>query len=433
MNRLRERSSLCRSLRLPSDSGRLLSPNVDKSNLPACLPSAAWMRASAISSGDSGSRFDDFMESVDSPEHTQRVRALADRLRSDGIEAWIDQYVQDPDEGWIRWMRSQVQHADRVLLVFTETYQRRFEGDEERGKGLGATFEGVIVTQALYESGGRNAKFRPVILREGDERFIPLELRRFNRYIVDTRKNYEALLRWLYEAPLIVAPIVGVKPHLPPKPASELFPSTPAQTSATEPTDDEATSVHRFGKKDPHALEWRWFTLGSVLFLVAVALVIWGLSLGTLTEDQRRLLMWALPLASGFAAGLFAASLSAQARNWIPATFITGSGGFAIWLITFLFLFPESKVVKESPKQPPTATPSPIPKIPAMAPVDSLIVPDEYPTIQAAIDAAKSGDTVFVKAGHYHEAIKFKNGITLHGECKGYHCHLYANGSTHCT
>jgi hypothetical protein len=34
----------------------------------------------------------------------------------------------------IRWMRSQVKEADRVLLVFAETYQRRFEGDEEEGK-----------------------------------------------------------------------------------------------------------------------------------------------------------------------------------------------------------------------------------------------------------------------------------------------------------
>ena len=113
--------------------------------------------------------------SHDSTEHERRVRAFADQLRADGIDAWIDQYVQDPDEGWIKWMRTQVKQAEKVLLVFTETYQRRFEGDEEAGEGLGATFEGVIVTQSLYESGGRNAKFRPVVFREGDERFIPLE------------------------------------------------------------------------------------------------------------------------------------------------------------------------------------------------------------------------------------------------------------------
>jgi SEFIR domain len=155
--------------------------------------------------------------SHDSLKHTQRVRALADQLRADGIEAWIDQYVQDPNEGWSRWMHSQVKQANRVLLVFTETYQRRFEGDEEEGKGLGPMFEGAIVTQALYESGGRNAKFRPVVFREEDEQFIPLELRRFNRYRVDTPDHYQNLLRWLYNAPRIVAPTVGSKPDLPAK------------------------------------------------------------------------------------------------------------------------------------------------------------------------------------------------------------------------
>jgi hypothetical protein len=163
--------------------------------------------------------------SHDSEEHKERVRALADRLREDGVDAWIDQYVQDPIDGWIHWMRNQVKEASRVLLVFTETYQRRFEGDEEEGKGMGVTFEGVIVTQWLYESGGRNAKFRPVLFREEDEGFIPLELRRFNRYRVDTPENYEALLRWLHEAPRIVAPIVGHKPDLPPAQPPKLFPS----------------------------------------------------------------------------------------------------------------------------------------------------------------------------------------------------------------
>jgi hypothetical protein len=165
--------------------------------------------------------------SHDSPEHRRRARALADQLRTDGIESWIDQYVQDPNEGWIRWMRQQVKQADKVLLIFTEAYQRRFEGDEEEGKGLGATFEGVIVTQALYEGGGSNAKFRPVVFEGADERFIPLELRRFNRYRVDTPEQYQNLLRWLYEAPSIVAPTIGQKPDLPAEPASELFSRKP--------------------------------------------------------------------------------------------------------------------------------------------------------------------------------------------------------------
>jgi SEFIR domain len=161
--------------------------------------------------------------SHDSPEHGRRVRALADQLRPDGIESWIDQYVQNPDVGRPKWMRSQVKEASKVLLVFTETYQRRFEGDEEQGKGLGATFEGAIVTQSLYESGGRNTKFRPVVLREEDAQFIPVELRRFNRYSVDTPEHYQNLLRWLHGAPRIIAPTVGRMPDFPAEPASELF------------------------------------------------------------------------------------------------------------------------------------------------------------------------------------------------------------------
>jgi SEFIR domain len=174
--------------------------------------------------------------SHDSAEHSRRVRALADRLRSDGIEAWIDQYVQDPSEGWIRWMRTQVKEANRVLLVFTETYQRRFEGGEEEGNGLGATFEGAIVTHTLYESGGWNAKFRPVVFGEEEERFIPIELRCFNRYSAETPDHYQNLLRWLHGAPRIVVPPVGDRPDLSPEPALPLFSPNSSETAAKNPS-----------------------------------------------------------------------------------------------------------------------------------------------------------------------------------------------------
>jgi pectin methylesterase-like acyl-CoA thioesterase len=32
-----------------------------------------------------------------------------------------------------------------------------------------------------------------------------------------------------------------------------------------------------------------------------------------------------------------------------------------------------------------------------------IIVPDQYPTIQAAVNSANDGDTIFVKAGTYYE------------------------------
>jgi parallel beta-helix repeat protein len=50
--------------------------------------------------------------------------------------------------------------------------------------------------------------------------------------------------------------------------------------------------------------------------------------------------------------------------------------------------------------------------------VRTLSVPGQYATIQSAIDAAKSGDTVLIKAGVYNEKLKFKDGIILSGESR---------------
>jgi len=55
--------------------------------------------------------------SRDSPEHEHRVPALANRLRKDGVEAWIDQYRPHPDEGWIVWVREQIEQADFAELA----------------------------------------------------------------------------------------------------------------------------------------------------------------------------------------------------------------------------------------------------------------------------------------------------------------------------
>jgi len=45
-----------------------------------------------------------------------------------------------------------------------------------------------------------------------------------------------------------------------------------------------------------------------------------------------------------------------------------------------------------------------------------IIVPDQYPTIQAAINQASSGDTILVKAGKYYEHIVVNKTVSLVGE-----------------
>jgi hypothetical protein len=47
--------------------------------------------------------------SHDGLEHEERVLDLADRLREDGIDAEVDQYLPSPLEGWPAWCESQIE------------------------------------------------------------------------------------------------------------------------------------------------------------------------------------------------------------------------------------------------------------------------------------------------------------------------------------
>ena len=55
--------------------------------------------------------------SHDSADHKLRVLELANQLRRDGVDARIDRYVDFPEEGWPRWMRSQIEEADAILII----------------------------------------------------------------------------------------------------------------------------------------------------------------------------------------------------------------------------------------------------------------------------------------------------------------------------
>jgi tetratricopeptide (TPR) repeat protein len=145
--------------------------------------------------------------SHDSPEHEARVLRLADRLRDDGVDAMLDQYEAFPPQGWIRWMSQQIAEARFVLAVCTPTYRRRLAGEEEPGRGLGATYEGGIIQQAIYGAGGWNEKFIPVVFEEEDRESIPVELKRYQNYLL--LAGYEDLYRLLTDQPKARKPELG--------------------------------------------------------------------------------------------------------------------------------------------------------------------------------------------------------------------------------
>ena len=47
---------------------------------------------------------------------------------------------------------------------------------------------------------------------------------------------------------------------------------------------------------------------------------------------------------------------------------------------------------------------------------ETIVVPNDYPTIQSAIDAAQGGAVIYVKSGIYHENLKVNKSISLIGE-----------------
>lgn len=153
--------------------------------------------------------------SHDSQAHAVWVRELAERLRREGVDAWIDQYNPSPPQGWQRWMLAQIEAADLILVVCTPVYKRRFEGHVDGDRGRGVAFEGLLTQQLLYEDAGRID--RAVVVTAQDvrpEEVIPLPLRSRSRYALPS--EYDALFRHLTGQPAVRVPTLGPLRQMPP-------------------------------------------------------------------------------------------------------------------------------------------------------------------------------------------------------------------------
>lgn len=153
--------------------------------------------------------------SHDSPEHQQRVLDLSDRLRSDGIDAWIDQYTPWPEQGWPRWMEAQMRYARFVLMVCTETYLRRVTGQEEPGAGRGVCWEANLVYNDLYQAKISTSKYIPIVFSAADAQHIPPVLQGRTHFCLDSDEGYWQLYRLLTDQPEVEAGKLGFRKQLP--------------------------------------------------------------------------------------------------------------------------------------------------------------------------------------------------------------------------
>jgi hypothetical protein len=98
--------------------------------------------------------------SWDNDDHKAWVKALATRLRGDGVESILDKWETVPGDQLPAFMERAIRTSDYVLIVCTPKYKERSEG---RIGGVG--YEGDIISAEIFQK-GNHRKFIP-ILRTG--------------------------------------------------------------------------------------------------------------------------------------------------------------------------------------------------------------------------------------------------------------------------
>ena len=161
--------------------------------------------------------------SHDSQEHADHLLRLSNRLRVDGIDCILDQYIDSPPEGWPRWMDRKIQEADFVLMICTQTYYHRVMGKEEPGTGHGVMWESALIYQYIYNQGTLNTQFIPVLLEGANIADIPTPLQSATHYRLSTINGYEDLYRRLTHQPGTLKPILGKLRALPPRERTQDF------------------------------------------------------------------------------------------------------------------------------------------------------------------------------------------------------------------
>lgn len=146
----------------------------------------------------------------------ERVIELAERLISNGIDVIIDVYDLKEGQDKYAFMEQSVNDPsiNRVLIICDKTYT---EKANNRTGGVGD--ETVIISPEIYGK-VKQEKFIPVIFEKDDEgtAYCPHFIK--SRIYVDLsndnvnyEKEYEKLLRNIYDKPVYKKPALGTKPE----------------------------------------------------------------------------------------------------------------------------------------------------------------------------------------------------------------------------
>jgi hypothetical protein len=160
-------------------------------------------------------------------DFSNKVLELSNKLRDEGIDTILDQYEESPVEGWPRWMENSINKSDNVIVICTEEYLNRLQGNAPMGVGRGVKWESNIIYQHLYNNDSLNLRFIPVVFNSSDVNYIPLPLQGATYYDVSSPKRYDDLYWRLRGINKKEKPSLGKLRPLPRKDRKSLFVTSP--------------------------------------------------------------------------------------------------------------------------------------------------------------------------------------------------------------
>ncbi|MBF0410320.1 MAG: TIR domain-containing protein [Candidatus Riflebacteria bacterium] len=147
-------------------------------------------------------------------EHEEWVIKLATELRENGVDVILDKWDLKEGNDANAFMEKMVTANDikKVILVIDEKYS---EKANKRAGGVGT--ETQLISAEVYES-VEQSKFVAVVVNKDCEGKVKLPAFYKSRIYIDLScedfyaKNFEQLLRWVFDKPLHIKPELGNKP-----------------------------------------------------------------------------------------------------------------------------------------------------------------------------------------------------------------------------
>lgn len=147
--------------------------------------------------------------SHDTLEHKKWVLELAVRLRTNGIDAILDQWELTAGSDIPHYMEQNLVTADYIIMVCSTIYV------EKANKGTGGVgYEKMIITSSLMKS-INETKIIPIV-RQSGEKVVPIFLT--SKMYIDFSKQdefelaYDNLIRAIHKSPIFTKPPVGNNP-----------------------------------------------------------------------------------------------------------------------------------------------------------------------------------------------------------------------------